>query len=97
MDQLAKFKIYASNDPATFTSEANLCQVSTRDGSGRGNWMRLLCKKVFTSKYVFIQADRKSDNSNQVLTICEMKVRTGFYLVSEHGKTKEAETLFVPN
>ena len=76
MNQLAKFKIYASNDPTTFNSEANLCHVSAREGSGRGNWMRLLCKKVFTSRYVFVQADRKSDNSNQVLTVCEMKVYT---------------------
>ena len=50
VDQLAKFKIYASNDPTSFNSPVNLCHVSTRDGSGRGNWINMQ-KNIYVQIY----------------------------------------------
>ena len=79
-NQLAKFKVYASNDPTSFISPGNLCHVSTIESSLPGDWMRLKCKKIFTSRYVFVQADAKMDNSNRELTICEMKASSCLYL-----------------
>ena len=89
VDQLGKFKVYASNDATSFNSPANLCHVSTRERSLSGDWMRLRCKKIFTSRYVFVQADAKVDNSNRELTICEMKASGYLYLIT--GKQTHPE------
>ena len=81
--------MFASNDPTSFDHPANLCHVSTRETSLPGNWMRLKCKKIFTSRYVFVQADAKMDNSNQELTICEMKASGCFYLFTGKQNTQQ--------
>ena len=63
VDQLKNFRVYASNDPTTFALPENLCAISTNEGGIRGDWIRLMCKKPFTSRYVFVQGEANSGNT----------------------------------